>query len=69
MGAPDDDNDDCDFLFSESFEECSITLLLDPLASSETCDDADGKKQLRKAENMAIWSVWTWLSKVETDGK
>ena len=63
MGAPDDD--DCDFLFSESFEEGSFALLLDPLASSETCDDEDGKKQLRKAENTVIliplWSVWTWL--------
>ncbi|CAB4268012.1 unnamed protein product [Prunus armeniaca] len=55
MGAPDDDNDDdFDLPFLESFEEGSL-LELPPTTSSETCcDDEQGKKQLRKPEKMAI---------------
>lgn len=54
MGAPDeDDEDDFDLPFLESFEEGFLLQL--PPASSETwCDDEQGKKQLRKPEKMAI---------------
>ena len=54
MGAPDDDDGDLeDLLFLESFEEAAFAMLAFA-ASSETCEDAEGMKQLRRDEEMAM---------------
>ncbi|KAI5341645.1 hypothetical protein L3X38_009520 [Prunus dulcis] len=54
MGALDEDDDDFDLLFLDSFEEGAFAPPLGPPASSETSEFDNGMKQLRMDEKIAI---------------